>query len=236
MASIKDDQGHNQGFKPSRTMSIRNERRCDYIVSNINVRKGTQILEIGCGTGHITYMLAKKSGAEVLGIDICKPFIEQARKSYKLPNLKFELMDFNNPDKVKGRKFDYIVGNGILHHLYHNLDETLLRIKSLLNEEGKLVFMEPNLLNPYGFFLFSLPSFRKWARLDPGEMAFTKRFITKKLRKAGFSDIKVEYKDFLAPQTPFALVKPVVKVGAVIEKTPLLKTCAQSLFISARKR
>ena len=59
------------------------------------------------------------------------------------------MLDFNKLEQVNGRKFDYIIGNGILHHLYHHLDEALKTLYSLLNDQGRIVFLEPNIYNPY---------------------------------------------------------------------------------------
>jgi len=235
MASIKDDRGFNQGFRPSRALKIRTERRADYILGRINAKKGSKILEIGCGTGEISFLLAKKSQAEVLGTDICKPFIEQAKKKYHLKNLRFEVRDFNNPKLLKARKFDFVVGNGILHHLYHNLDSAIPSIRRLLKPGGRIVFLEPNIWNPYCFLIFSFSSFRRLASLEPGEMAFTKGFITKKLREGGFSGILVEYRDFLLPNTPKKLINPLIRIGGLAEKVPLVRLSSQSIFISARK-
>jgi len=235
MASVRDERGYNQGFRLSRALEIRTERRCDYILNKINARKTARILEIGCGTGEMSYLLAKKSGAEVLGIDLSRRFIGRARKKYKLKNLRFEIADFNNPIGLGDRKFDYIVGNGILHHLYPCLNKSLGEMRRLLKPNGKIVFLEPNFWNPYCFFIFNFGVFRKMARLEPGEQALTKGFITRRLKKAGFSGIEVEYKDFLLPNTPKILINPSIKVGEVAERLPVLRMSAQSLFISARR-
>ena len=78
----------------------------------------------------------------------------------------------------------------------------------LLKDKGKIIFLEPNLFNPYIYLIFSYESLRKKAHLEPDEMAFSKPFIVEKLKKAGFSNIQVEYRDFLLPGIPESLVKP----------------------------
>jgi 2-polyprenyl-3-methyl-5-hydroxy-6-metoxy-1,4-benzoquinol methylase len=234
MGSIKDDRGYNQGFKPSITLEIRTERRCEYIIQQMDKQESASILEIGCGTGEMSYLLASKSKLHVLGTDLCLPFIEEAKSTYRLPNLRYEVLDFNKPN-IGDQKFDYIVGNGILHHLYTNLGSALQNIKALLKENGKIIFLEPNLLNPYCFLIFNTsPMFRKMANLEPDEMAFTKRYITDLLKMHKYFEIKVEYKDFLLPNTPLFLVKPIIKLGSLLEKTPLIKNVSQSIFISAK--
>ncbi len=240
MASIQDDRGYNQGYKPSKSLEVRDKRRCGYILSKMELNPEKKILEIGCGTGELAYMMAQQTNCKILGMDICVRFIEQARKNFNLPNLEFKVLDFNDADNLKKvteeHRFDYIVGNGILHHLYYNMGEALSNINSLLKTGGKIIFLEPNFYNPYCLLIFKIKFFRKLARLEPGETTFTKRAITKKLEKALFSDIEVEYRDFLVPGTPDFLIEPVVLIGDMIEKIPVLNMLAQSIYISARKK
>lgn len=240
MASIRDNRGYNQGFKPSKAMDVRMERRCDYMISQMDLsKKNIRILEIGCGTGEISHLLSQKTKAEILGTDICLPFIENSRKEYLASNLRYEVLDFNNIEsiaKVVGdEKFDYIVGNGILHHLFYKLDESLTSINHLLKTNGKMIFLEPNILNPYCFLIFKFPFFRKLAKLEPGEMAFTKKLSQKKLEDAKYNNIKIKHKDFLIPGTPTFLIKPVIIIGNLIEKIPLLNKLSQSIYVTASK-
>ena len=233
MASIIDDRGFNQGFELVTSTEIRMKRRADYMISRMDMTMPKTILEIGCGTGEVSFWLAQKTGASVLGTDLCVPFIEEAQRKLVLENLKFEVLDFNKPEQVRGRTFDYIVGNGILHHLYFHLDEALSTLLSLLNKGGKIIFLEPNIYNPYCAFIFNYA--RKWANLEPDEMAFSKKFISKRLSKTGFKNIFVEYKDFLLPGIPEIMIKPSVAIGNVLEKMPLIQMASQSIFITAEK-
>lgn len=240
MSSIKDDRGYNQGFKPSKSLEIRNQRRCRYMLDRMEINAETRILEIGCGTGELAYMMAQKTSCKILGIDLCGQFIEQARGNYMLPSLEFEILDFNDADNLKKvtaeYKFDYVVGNGVLHHLYNDLDKALSNIHSLLKQGGKIIFLEPNYYNPYCLLIFKIKLFRKWARLEPGEMTFTRKAIIQKLEKAFFSDIRVEYRDYLVPGTPDFLIKPAILIGDMVEKIPVLNMTAQSIYISACKK
>lgn len=233
MATIKDDRGYSQGFELSLSTTVRMQRRTDLFLSEMNITPATRILEIGCGTGEVSYWMASQSPAQVLGTDVCVPFIEDAKKKYQLPNLQYRVLDFNDADVLSGERFDYIVGNGILHHLYYNLDRDLVSIRSLLKENGKILFMEPNFYNPYIYFIFSYPKLRAWAHLEPDEMAFSKRFITSALIRAGFIQVEVDYKDFLLPGIPSFLITPSIWIGAIAERLPLVKKVSQSIFIRA---
>jgi 2-polyprenyl-3-methyl-5-hydroxy-6-metoxy-1,4-benzoquinol methylase len=231
--SLQDDRGYNQIFIPSYATNKRLERRAEYIISQFGKAKPNDILEIGCGMGIMANMIAQKVESNILGIDLCVPFIEYAQKNFHRVNLSFDVMDFNKPGDFNGRRFDYIVGNGILHHLYFLLDNALTAIKNLLKPDGKIIFLEPNIYNPYCWVIFSIPYFRRKAHLEPTEMAFSKSFITKKLSSMGYKNIKVEYRDFLLPGIPRFLVKPSIAVGIIAERIPALKMWSQSIFISA---
>jgi len=235
MENIKDDRGYNQVWGDSKSTRIRAERRCDYMISQMQVLPQKSVMEIGCGTGKNAFVMGKKTGMHMLGTDLCVPFIEEARETCRLTNLRYEVLDFNKAEEFKGEKFDYIIGNGILHHLYHHLDSAFANMLHLLKDNGKIIFLEPNIYNPYVYLIFSYPALRKMAHLEPDEMAFSKEFVTEKLSKAGYKNIKVEYKDFLLPGIPDFLITPSIAIGDVLEKIPLVKNVSQSIFISAQK-
>ncbi len=241
MASIKDEKGFNQSFQKSPAQEIRLNRRFDYMINQMDDAKfntSTNVLEIGCAEGDGINYLVKKIGVKGLGIDISKLFIDTANRNFKSENLTFEVADFNDPKSFTGEmaydKFDYVIGNGILHHLYYNLDNSLINLRKLLKPKGKIIFIEPNLYNPYVALIFKIPYLRKKTLLEPDEMAFTSSFIKKKLKAAKFSNLHIEIKDFLLPNVPENLINSVIKMGNILEKTPLTYI-AQSIFITAKK-
>lgn len=238
MSSIKDDRGYNQGFKPSKALSIRTQRRCDYIISQMDLTNmDINILEIGCGTGELAFILASKTQKKVIGTDLCVPFIEEAISKYNLPNLSYKIVDFIYPESLLERKFNYIVGNGILHHLYKDINKALDNFKKLLVPNGKIIFLEPNLYNPYCYLIFNTSSWlRRWAKLEPGEMALKKREMKEALQTTGYKSIKIEFKDFLLPNIPSFLIYPLITLGSLLENLPLINKISQSIYISAEWR
>ncbi len=207
------------------------------MISKMNTQKeNLSVLEIGCGTGEGIAYLVEKLHCRGVGLDLSEKFLSMASERYQMPNLAFIQANFNDEavinQTLNNEKFDYIVGNGILHHLYYHLDESLVNLKKLLKPAGKIIFIEPNLYNPYVAAIFSIPYLRKKTFLEPDEMAFSRAFITKKCEQAGYKNIQVEIKDFLLPNTPEGLIDPLIKLGNVLEKTPLT-LIAQSLFICA---
>jgi 2-polyprenyl-3-methyl-5-hydroxy-6-metoxy-1,4-benzoquinol methylase len=232
--AIQDDRGFNQIYEQNEVNLIRLKRRADWMIEAMEVDPAKKVLEIGCGTGYVSHYIAAKTNMQVIGSDLCKPFIEEAKRKFTLPHLSYEALDFNEAAGTVHNKFDYIIGNGILHHLYYNLDKVFLTLKNLLNPGGKIIFMEPNLYNPYVAAIFKNKVLRKWAHLEPDEMAFSKSFVQQKLKAAGFEDNKVLYKDFLLPGVPRFMVGPSVTIGNFLERTPL-RFVSQSILISAAR-
>jgi hypothetical protein len=127
-----------------------------------------------------------------------------------------------------------IFGNGILHHLVLHLSDVLRALHSLSNPDGGLAFIEPNLLNPYCAFIFGTRVGRRFAKLEPDEMAFTRHELRTLLPAAGWRDVAVTTKDFLLPGLPDAVARPILAVEPTLEATPLTRWLAQSHFITAR--
>jgi len=233
MRSVRDERGFNQGWSGGPATQLRIERRSDLIIGKMSPDTSKKVLEIGCGRGEMARYLAAKTGMSVLGIDRSEKFMDMASSETTDSNVQFEVMDFTQPEQILGRKFDYVVGNGILHHLYYDLPASLQAMRRLLVDGGRIMFLEPNLHNPYVALIFRRPRFRRLARLEPDEMAFSRSYAMTKLREAGFSDVTVEYRDFLLPGIPAWLIAPSVTFGRFAEATPGLKHLSQSLFITA---
>jgi SAM-dependent methyltransferase len=234
MRSVRDESGFNQGWSGGLSTDVRTERRCDLLISRMAPAPARSVLEIGCGRGEIARQIARKTGMRVVGLDRSPRFVDEARSKVGTESAEFVVGDFTRPDDLENERFDYIVGNGILHHLYHDLNPSLLAMRKLLTDDGRIVFLEPNLHNPYVFLIFSVRPLRRVFRLEPDEMAFSRRFAMRHLVDAGFTDIEVEYRDFLIPGVPAWMIRPLVELGDVAERTPGVRHLSQSLFISAR--
>lgn len=80
------------------------------LVDMLDPKPGERILDLGCGTGHLTNDLAA-GGATVVGVDRSPDMISAARSVY--PDIEFVVMDalhleFNEP-------FDAVFSNAALH-------------------------------------------------------------------------------------------------------------------------
>src|SRR6185295_14035110 len=71
---------------------------------------GEKILDLGCGTGHLTSLIAE-AGALVVGVDKSPKMIESARASY--PELEFVESDATGLDY--DLEFDAVFSNATIH-------------------------------------------------------------------------------------------------------------------------
>ncbi len=76
----------------------------------LNPQAGERILDLGCGTGHLTNRIAE-SGAQVVGVDASPDMIGQARQNF--PKLAFSLQDATA--LTYQDEFDAIFSNAALH-------------------------------------------------------------------------------------------------------------------------
>ena len=96
-------------------------------------------LEIGCGTGAFSRLLAARSD-RVLALDLSPNMIRIAEEQSALyPNIDFRVADVMAQD-VDAERFDCIVSIATFHHL--EMKEALLKIKRALKVNGMLLVLD----------------------------------------------------------------------------------------------
>jgi trans-aconitate methyltransferase len=103
------------------------------VVSLLDPRAGERILDLGCGTGHLTAQIAE-SGAHVTGVDRSAEMVAAARLKY--PNLKFEISDARN--LTFRDEFDAVFSNATLHWI-HEPELVLQGVWRALRQGGRFV-------------------------------------------------------------------------------------------------
>jgi len=91
------------------------------------------------------------------------------------------------------------------------------------------------MLNPEVFLETNIRFFGKLSQKTPEETAFFRWILKRKLQKIGFKNVSLVPFDFLQPLIPAPFIGTVLKIGAFLEKVPILKEIAGSLKITAEK-
>ena len=208
------------------------ERRADLIVKSCTIRRNKTILEIGAGTGTLTRHLAV-TGAKIVATDLFEDFLMISKRKINQANVEFVVADAEKLDNFTDNSFDVICGLSILHHL--NIELALQNIYRVLKPGGAIAFSEPNMLNPQIMIQKNIPFIKRWLGDSPDETAFFRWQMEELLHKSGFSEIIVTPFDFLHPSTPQALAGFIEGSGKFLERIPLLREIAGSLFIFAKK-
>lgn len=94
------------------------------------------VLCLGCGSGLECQMIKDRGAEKVVGTDISKGLIEQAKYAY--PNVEFEVMDMEriyfSPDS-----FDVVYSSLAIHYL-EDWSAVLSGVKKVLKPGGKFIF------------------------------------------------------------------------------------------------
>lgn len=92
-----------------------------------------RILDLGCGTGQLTFQIAQ-TGAAVVGVDSSPAMVDESRRNY--PHLRFELADAH--ELGPWEPFDAVFSNAVLHWI-HDPDKVASSIAQALKPNGRLV-------------------------------------------------------------------------------------------------
>lgn len=193
------------------------------------LRPHHRVLEVGCGTGLLTKELTR-SGAKVFSLDISQDLLKLAKDKAGDEKIVFFCSSAYELG-FKENAFDYVVGMSVLHHL--DIDKALKEFSRVLKDGGKIIFSEPNMLNPHIFLERTF--FRERFHNTPDETAFIRFSLKRKLKEYKFRDIKIAPFDFLYPRTPLRLADTVNALSRIIERVPGISEIAGSLYIKATK-
>jgi SAM-dependent methyltransferase len=106
--------------------------------------RGKKVLDLGCGTGENTLLLALK-GAEVFALDISPELIDLAKQRLQINNTPSDNVHFvvtsAHTLPLEDESIDTVFGIAILHHL--DLRMTSSEVYRILKKGGRAIFQEP---------------------------------------------------------------------------------------------
>jgi len=157
---------------------------CDLIEN-----KNADVLDIGCGPGNISrYVLSKRPGFHINGIDIAPNMIELARKN--IPNATFQILDSRNIKKLN-KKYDGIICGFCLPYLSEpDGNKCIADCADMLTDQG--VF--------YLSFMEGEPEQSGFQTASNGERVYFYYYrlddITQRLKNHGFTDPEISRIDY----------------------------------------
>jgi len=92
------------------------------------VRPGDKVLDVGCGTGYFTRVMAEAvaSGGTVVGVDPSREVIARARRVTRMANCTFSEGTAEALDAAGG-SYDAVVSSLMIHHLPETLRPQAIR-------------------------------------------------------------------------------------------------------------
>ena len=199
----------------------------------------SRVLEIGCSIGINRAKKYKEKECSYTGIDISENCIKKNKDLAKSAGLDVEYIfdDGNSLNSIKGRKFDLIFMNGVLHHL--DYDVVLPTLKSLLDKNGKIIMLEPLKTNPLiNLFRTFTPKLRTIDEhpLNFNDLQYIKKFFpgTRFKLHCIFSMIMIPFALFLSEKILFKFYRPLGKLDLLFTKIPLIKRLSWLVLIEAK--
>lgn len=171
------------------------KRQVDRLVAFGELMPGQRVLDVGCGMGRYTFPLADH-GLAVEGIDLSSTLLDRFREfdggRYSIP---VHCGDILNPPELG--VFDAIVGFFTLHHL-HDLVGCFAAMRELVRPGGRIVFLEPNPLNPLYYVQMLVVPGMSW-KGDKGILQMRPRTVFHAAVEAGLRGPALERFGFLPP-------------------------------------
>ena len=158
-------------------------RHVDELVRFAGLGPSQRILEVGCGMGRYTLLLAER-GLQVEGLDLSPVLLERLRTfdggRFDIP---LHAADIAFPPTTLAGRFDAVVGFFTLHHL-HDLGRSFAAIARLVRPGGRIAFLEPNPLNPLYYVQILITPRMTW-RGDAGIVRMRRAVVFRAMEEAG---------------------------------------------------
>jgi ubiquinone/menaquinone biosynthesis C-methylase UbiE len=164
------------------------------LIANIDFSPKDRILDMCCGIGGVTFVIAKKTGqySDIVGMDLSSGQIEIARKNNHFSNIRFVEGDVTSTG-FKNGYFDKVFITHALHEMPREIRlKVLSEARRILRENGEVIILE--LDNPENIFvrLFIGFWFFYWLPFNfetPTRRDMLKRCLATEVEEIGFKSV-----------------------------------------------
>jgi 2-polyprenyl-3-methyl-5-hydroxy-6-metoxy-1,4-benzoquinol methylase len=162
-------------------------------------QSNSRIADVGCGSGHISHYLAPNARA-VIGIDGNRDAIRFASETFRAPNLRFVVGQFDVLREFG--PFHQIYCLEVLEHLFDTQGiETLALLREISAPGGRLFVTTPNYRSLWPLIEWGLDTFRLVPTLagDQHVTHFTANRLREACRRAGWQVEQIGTFNGIAP-------------------------------------
>ena len=114
----------------------------DKAISNICIPDHSSFLDIGCGTGALSFALFER-GYSVTGVDVAPEMIKQAKKRNVRNKINFSVGDVLNGLGFSSKSFDIAISSYVAHGM-NNMDRKKLYYEASRLAKTMIVFHDYN--------------------------------------------------------------------------------------------
>jgi len=120
----------------------------DWIFEIVKIKDKDSVLDVGCGTGKQLIPISENTNGLVVGVDLSKESLDTISEKIDKPNVKLKHSSMENMyRKLKVfPKFDIIISCFAIYYSV-NPEKTLLELKALLKDDGRLFLCGPSINN-----------------------------------------------------------------------------------------
>jgi SAM-dependent methyltransferase len=148
------------------------------------VRPGDRALDLGCGEGAFTAVLAQ-AGAEVIGVDVAEAALVRARG--RNPGLDFRLAPIEGPLPLQDNSVDLVWSSEVIEHVADSA-RWLSEVRRVLAPSGRLRLTTP----AHGRLRVALQGIERFTEpLGDHLHLYTRRSLRGVLEEFGFEEISV---------------------------------------------
>ncbi|TYT61444.1 class I SAM-dependent methyltransferase [Natrialba swarupiae] len=214
----------------SRGGQLIDRREKEAVLEAITPVEDRRILEIACGTGRFTVMLAE-AGADVVGLDISAAMLQQGRSKSQNAELSGTL-EFLRGDAGRLPFPDDHFDTVIAMRFFHLADDPEAFLREMRRVSREQIVFDT-------FNRFSARSVYNWA-LPMGSRLYSKSEVSTLLAKTDLTLVDVE-DDFLVPygayrSIPNSLASPIRTLDTVVGGTPITDHFASVSYWNTRLR
>ena len=121
-------------FNEWKIRSLMAGKLCSIIFNELSTKS---ILEVGCGNGWLSAMLANDASSAVIGLDINRTELEQGAKIFNDKNNLMFVYGNINGNSISELRFDYIILASSASY-FDDLESEINQLLNILNEQGEI--------------------------------------------------------------------------------------------------